>query len=101
MALFSFYKQRKPRQYDHKPIYWDPRKEDLEMRERRVRRELGMQESLENYKPDIKGSFVEGTTHLKRSQSKGHTERSRRYSNVRLGVILAVLIVLFYVLFIR
>ena len=24
MALFSFYNMRKPRQFDHKPIYWDP-----------------------------------------------------------------------------
>ena len=26
MALFSFYNVRKPRQFDHKPIYWDPHK---------------------------------------------------------------------------
>ena len=29
MALFSFYNMRKPRQYDHKPIYWDPHKLSL------------------------------------------------------------------------
>lgn len=27
MALFSFYNTRKPRQFNHKPIYWDPHKE--------------------------------------------------------------------------
>ena len=32
MALFSFYNMRKPRQFDHKPIYWDPHKEALEER---------------------------------------------------------------------
>lgn len=101
MALFSFYNVRKPRQYEHKPIYWDPRKEDLEMRERRIKRELGIEELPEDYKPDIKGSFVEGTTHLKKSRSKGHTPRSRTYSSVRLGVILALLIVLFYALFLK
>ena len=26
MALFSFYNVRKPRQFNHKPIYWDPHK---------------------------------------------------------------------------
>ena len=31
MALFSFYNMRKPRQFDHKPIYWDPHKEALEV----------------------------------------------------------------------
>ena len=32
MALFSFYNVRKPRQFDHKPIYWDPHKEAMEDR---------------------------------------------------------------------
>ena len=32
MALFSFYNVRKPRQFEHKPIYWDPDKEELEKR---------------------------------------------------------------------
>ena len=31
MALFSFYNMRKPRQFDHKPIYWDPHKEELKI----------------------------------------------------------------------
>lgn len=101
MALFSFYNVRKPRQYQHKPIYWDPRKEDLERRTQRIKRELGMEEPDENYKPDIKGKFVEGTSHLKKSQLKGDTIRNRKYKNVRLTVILVVLIVLFYVLFLR
>ena len=40
MALFSFYNMRKPRQYDHKPIYWDPHKEALEERISKVKREI-------------------------------------------------------------
>ena len=42
MALFSFYNVRKPRQFDHKPIYWDPHKEAMEDRIRKVKREIGM-----------------------------------------------------------
>ena len=53
MALFSFYNMRKPRQYDHKPIYWDPHKEALEERISKVKREMGVEESLEEYKPHI------------------------------------------------
>ncbi len=101
MALFSFYKVRRPRQFEHKPIYWDPRKEDLEKRTQRVKRELGIEEIDENYKPDIKGKFVEGTSHLKKSQMKGDDIRNRKYKNIRLAVILVVLIVLFYVLFFK
>ena len=44
MALFSFYNVRKPRQFDHKPIYWDPHKEAMEDRIRKVKREIGMEE---------------------------------------------------------
>ena len=42
MALFSFYNMRKPRQFDHKPIYWDPHKEALEERISKVKREMGV-----------------------------------------------------------
>ncbi|MDR1403698.1 MAG: hypothetical protein LBJ60_08375 [Tannerellaceae bacterium] len=102
MALFSFYSVRKPRQFEHKPIYWDPRKEALEERTRKIKRELGvLDEPLENYKPDIKGKFIEGTTHLKKSQMKGEDMRSRKYKNVRLAVVLAVLAALLWVLFFR
>ena len=63
MALFSFYNMRKPRQFDHKPIYWDPHKEALEERISKVKREMGVEEPLEEYKPHIKGTFIEGTSH--------------------------------------
>lgn len=100
MALFSFYNQRKPRQFDHKPIYWDPHKEAREERVRRIKREMGMEEeSLEDYKPQIKGTFIEGTSHLKKSRSKGDDARSRKYRNVKLAVALAVLAALFWYLF--
>lgn len=100
MALFSFYNVRKPRQFDHKPIYWDPHKEAMEERVRKVKREMGMEEkTLEEYKPRIKGTFVEGTSHLKKSRLKGDNSRSRTYKNVKLAVALAVLAVLFWYLF--
>jgi hypothetical protein len=102
MALFSFYSVRKPRQFEHKPIYWDPRKEALEERTRRIKRELGvLDEPLENYKPDIRGKFIEGTTHLKKSQIKGDNLRNRKYKNVKLAVVLAVLAALLWVMFFR
>lgn len=99
MALFSFYNVRKPRQYNHKPIYWDPHKEAMEERVRKIKREIGMEESLEEYKPQIKGTFVEGTSHLKKSYEKGDNERSRTYKNVKLLIALAVLGALFWFLF--
>lgn len=99
MALFSFYNVRKPRQFEHKPIYWDPRKEAMEERVHKVKREMGLEETEEEYKPQIKGTFIEGTSHLKRSRDKGENSRSREYKNVKLLIALAVLALLFWYLF--
>ncbi|MCD7975805.1 MAG: hypothetical protein LUG51_01120 [Tannerellaceae bacterium] len=99
MALFSFYNVRKPRQYEHKPIYYDPRKEAMEERVRKVKREMGIEEAEEEYKPSIKGTFVQGTSHLKKSRMKGEDSRSRKYKNVKLAVILILLAILFWFLF--
>ena len=99
MAFISFYNMRKPRQFDHKPIYWDPRKEALEERISKVKREMGIEEPLEEYKPHIKGTFIEGTSHLKKHVERGESSRSRTYKNVKLFVGLAVLLALFWCLF--
>lgn len=99
MALFSFYNMRKPRQFDHKPIYWDPHKEAMEERVRKMKREMGVEETPEEYQPQIKGTFVEGTSHLKKSIGKGDDARSRKYKNVKLLVAAVVLAVLFWILF--
>ena len=99
MALFSFYNVRKPRQFEHKPIYWDPHGEAMQERVSKIKREMGMEEPLEEYKPQIKGSFVEGTSHLKKSIDKGVDSRSLKYRNVKLLVALVVLAALFWFLF--
>lgn len=100
MALFSFYNVRKPRQFEHKPIYWDPDKEELEKRVHRVKREMGLEEeSAEAYKDAIRGSFIEGTTHLKKSKSRGDDPRSRHYKNMKLLLALVALAFLFWVMF--
>lgn len=99
MALFSFYNTRKPRQFTHKPIYWDPHREAMEERVRKIKREIGMEEPLEDYKPQIKGTFVEGTSHLKKSLDKGDSARSRKYKSVKLIVGIVVLAALLWFLY--
>lgn len=101
MALFSFYHMRKPRQFEHKPIYWDPHKEALEERVSRIKREMGVEEPIEEYKPHIKGTFIEGTSHLRRSVDKGENARDRKYKNVKLLVALVVLAALYWFLFLK
>ncbi|RHJ80605.1 hypothetical protein [Parabacteroides sp. AM08-6] len=91
MALFSFYNVRKPRQFEHKPIYWDPHKEAMEKRIQTVKQEIGLEVPTEDYKPQIKGTFIEGTSHLKKSTEKGYNSRSRTYKNIKLLLAAAIL----------
>ena len=52
-------------------------------------------------KPQIKGTFIEGTTHLKRSRNKGDNARSREYKNVKLIVALAILAAILWYFYLR
>ena len=98
----SFYKLRKPRQFDHKPIYFDPRKEALAKRVHKVKMELGVEETdYEQYKEAIRGSFIEGTTHLKKSKDRGDDIRNRLYKNMRLLLFLVILGFLLWYFFIK
>ncbi len=102
MGMFSFYKVRKPRQFGHKPIYFDERKEALNKRIHKVKMEMGVEETdPEQYKKAIKGSFVEGTTHLRKSRNKGDDIRNRIYKNMRLILILSILAVVFWYFFLK
>lgn len=102
MRMFSFYKVRKPRQFEHKPIYWDARKEALDDRIRRIKIEMGeLEPTPEAYKPAIKGTFVEGTSHLRKSKDKGDDVQTRVYKNARLLLLLSVLGCIFWYLFFK
>jgi hypothetical protein len=102
MGLFSFYSVRKPRQYNHSPIYYDPRKEALEKRIHKVKMELGVEETdYEQYKEAIRGSFIEGTTHLKKSKNKGDDIRNRVYKNMRLILVMAILAIILWYFFLK
>lgn len=103
MALFSFFSSpRSPRQFEHKPIYWDPQKEKTEEREQRIKRELGIEEEdLTKYKSSIKGSFSQGTTHLKKSLDRGDDERYRTSKNVKLAATLIILALVFWILYLK
>jgi len=98
---FSFYRLRKPRRFNHTPIYYDPRKEEQAARLRRVKREMGEPIAAEDYQPDIRGSFAEGTRHLKKSLAKGDDASARRMKNGRLLVMLVLLLFLAWFLFVR
>ena len=85
----GMFKMRKPRGFNHSYIYVDERKEKLAKMEEDAKRELGMLPEKEFSPEDIRGKFVEGTTHLKRRKESGRKP-------VHLGIILVVIALLIY-----
>lgn len=69
MGMFTM---RKPRGFHHSYIYVDERKEKLDKMKENAKRELGMLTEKKKFNPeDIRGKFIEGTTHLKRRKESG------------------------------
>lgn len=99
MFKFTFVKTPKPRQFYHRPIYWNPEKEEHDERVERVRNELGQRDETEPYKPSIKrGSFRRGRWEQSFDSSDVKTERRR--SNIRLVIIVVVLLALAVLLYV-
>ena len=86
MGMFN--SMRKPRGFNHQYIYVNERKEKLEKMEEKAKRELGMLPDKEFSPEDIRGKFVEGTTHLKRRKASGRKP-------VSFGTILIIIAFLF------
>lgn len=90
----GFFKQRKPRGFNHQYIYVDERKERLKQIEERAKRELGLiPEAEKTAEERIRGKFVEQTSHLKRQQEKGKSSSSKW-----LIIIAALLVALLFAL---
>ncbi len=68
MGLFSV---RKPRGFRRSYIYYDERKEKRAQIKENAEREMGLLPEKEFRPEDIRGKFVEATTHLKRRKESG------------------------------
>lgn len=88
MGMFTV---REPRRFEHKYIYYDERKEKLAKIGEKAKRELGMLPEDEYNPENIRGKFVEGTTHLKRRKENGGPRMSLPVAVV-LIVLLTVLL---------
>lgn len=74
----GFFKQRKPRGFNHQYIYVDERKERLRAMEERIKREMRIiPEEEKTVEERIRGKFVEQTSHLKRQQVRSNSTSSR------------------------
>ena len=90
----GFFKQRKPRGFNHQYIYVDERKERLRAMEERARRELGLiPEAEKTTEERIRGKIAEQSTHLRRKM-----ENEAPITSKRLILILSLMIMILYVL---
>ncbi|HTN69003.1 MAG TPA: hypothetical protein VLZ33_06040 [Dysgonamonadaceae bacterium] len=97
--MFFFYNNRKPRQYNYKPILFDPDKDEFNERVLKVKKEMGVLEDTE-YKPTIKGEFIRSTNHVRRKRNKEEsTGKSNTRRNITLTIFLVVLILVGYFLY--
>ena len=86
MGMFGI---RKPRGFNHQYIYVDERKEKLTKMEEDAKRDVGMLPEKEFSPEDIKGKFVEATTHLKRRKQSGRKP-------IHVGLIIIIIALLIY-----
>jgi hypothetical protein len=95
--MANFFSTPKPRHFNVTPRYWNPEKEQREMRERRIKSELGISDNQDGkYIPYITpGAFRQGLTRGK----WGGTKSQRKSSNTRVLIILAILALLLFFMF--
>jgi hypothetical protein len=94
----SFFHTPKPKHFNFKPRFYDPVKEDFELREQRIKEELGIDTDKtadkRTHRDRIKGSF--------RSQGKTPskaTDEARRSQNIRLILMIVIFALIFYLFF--
>ena len=97
----SIFKTDKPKRFEHHSyLQKNERKQWLEARIRKVKREMGELPDEELKAEEvIRGTFIQGTTHLKRRKEKEEGESNaanNRY--VKLAVAIVLLIIVFYYL---
>lgn len=92
MGMFSV---GKPRGFRHNYIYYDPRKEKIQKIEENAKRELGLLPPKEFSPEDIRGKFVEATTHLRRRKESGKKPVSY---GVLIGAIIILAIIANYII---
>lgn len=99
--MATIFSTAKPKKFEHKRRFGNERKEYLEARIRKVKREMGLLPD-EEFKPEesIRGSFLKGTVHLKRRAERDANDpdapKKNRY--IRLAIALILLIIIFFYL---
>lgn len=85
----SFFRQRKPKSFLYKPLYYSAEKEAREKRNARIKKEIALETHLQN--GELKKL-------LREKWRKNYTSLANKKSNIRIIVIAALLIMIFYLL---
>jgi hypothetical protein len=93
MALFRFFRTPKHQQYDYIPRYWNPQKEELEERLKRI--DDMKNGDAEAIKARLSGGFKRGGGGYQRGNAQFRRRQARR-SNMTLLLVLVVLVFLSY-----
>ena len=91
MALPSFFKINKHKEFNFIPRYYDQQKEKLEKRIKSIEQEMGVKEG-EAYRPTIRKGQM--SNYFNRKKGK-----AQKQSNIRLIIILMVLFLISFFLF--
>lgn len=87
------FRVRKPRAFHHNYIYYDPRKEKLQKIKEGAERDLGMRPPKEFTPEDIRGKFVNATSHLRRRKE---SKRKHLSSGVLILIIVGLILLMRY-----
>lgn len=113
MGMFFFYNNRKPRKFNHSPIFYDPdkeeRREQMEKRIRRMREEVAREEGRTIEPPpetprktDFGEEFLSQTKYLKRRKEREVEDRKPFFtSNITVMLLIIALLFIFYYFFMR
>lgn len=92
MGIPRFFKLQKNKQFDYKPIYYDPVKEEREARKKEIERELGITSGGQYSGRLRKGAMREYFN---------RTKKVRRQSNYRLIFLIIILLFVAYLILYR
>jgi len=94
--MFELFKKPEYRRFNLKPRFWDPEKEERELRKKRIQAELGLKDEDGQYIPNIQGQ-------LRREYEKRKSARSSISSarTIRLFMILILLFIAAFYVFIK
>ena len=95
--ISNFFHTPKSKKFYLKPRFWDPEKEERELREMRIRQEMGLHEERnqdsKEYKPNIRGQFRNSATWQTQS------EEGRKSQQKRLIWLILILGLAFFLMF--